>query len=39
VFTFMVRTQRPGFVVYEDEIQVAAVPFRDTFEREPVRRR
>jgi hypothetical protein len=24
------RTGRPGYVVYEDEYQVAAVPFRDT---------
>jgi hypothetical protein len=24
------RTQRPGYVVYEDDFQVAAVPFRDT---------
>lgn len=28
--TEMLRTQRPGFVVYEDQYQVAAVPFRDT---------
>lgn len=39
MFTFVVRTARPGFVVYEDEVQVAAVPFRDTFAREPGRRR
>jgi hypothetical protein len=39
VFTFVVRTRRPGFVVYEDDVQVAAVPFRDTFARGPVRRR
>jgi len=37
--TFVVRTKRPGFVVYQDDIQVAAVPFRDTFRREPVRLR
>jgi hypothetical protein len=24
------RTERPGYVVYEDEIQVAALPFADT---------
>jgi hypothetical protein len=24
------RTTRPGYVVYEDDFQVAAVPFRDT---------
>jgi hypothetical protein len=39
VFTFVVRTPRPGSVVYEDDVQVAAVPFRDTFGRLPVRRR
>jgi hypothetical protein len=39
VFTFRVRTARPGFILYEDAVQVAAVPFRDTFERVPVRRR
>jgi hypothetical protein len=26
----MLRTARPGYVVYEDSFQVAAVPFRDT---------
>jgi hypothetical protein len=26
----MIRSDRPGYVVYEDEYQVAAVPFRDT---------
>jgi hypothetical protein len=26
----MLRTRRPGYVVYEDAFQVAAVPFRDT---------
>jgi hypothetical protein len=25
-----IRTDRPGYVVYEDDLQVAAVPFRDT---------
>lgn len=39
MFTFVVRTGRPGVVVYEDDAQVAAVPFRDTFRREPVRQR
>jgi len=24
------RSERPGYVLYEDEFQVAAVPFRDT---------
>jgi len=24
------RTSRPGFVVYEDDVQVVAVPFKDT---------
>lgn len=26
----MIATDRPGYVVYEDEFQVTAVPFRDT---------
>lgn len=39
MFTFRVRTMRPGFVLYEDDLQVAAVPFRDTFEKGPVRLR
>jgi hypothetical protein len=30
ISTEVLRTQRPGYVVYEDEYQVAAVPFRDT---------
>jgi hypothetical protein len=30
VWIEMLRTQRPGYLVYEDEYQVAAVPFRDT---------
>jgi hypothetical protein len=25
-----IRTSRPGYIVYEDEFQVAAYPFRDT---------
>jgi hypothetical protein len=28
--TAMLRTERPGYIVYEDDLQVAAVPFRDT---------
>jgi hypothetical protein len=28
--TRVLRTGRPGYVVYEDNCQVAAVPFRDT---------
>jgi len=27
------RTRRPGAVVYEDDLQIAAVPWRDTFAR------
>jgi len=27
----VVKTSHPGYVVYEDSVQVAAVPFRDTF--------
>ncbi|MCP5069631.1 MAG: hypothetical protein GY946_23940 [bacterium] len=27
----LVTTRRPGYVVYEDECQIAAVPFRDTY--------
>jgi hypothetical protein len=30
VLTRKMRTRRPGYVVYEDPFQVAAVPFRDT---------
>lgn len=26
----MLRTRRPGYVIYEDELQVGAIPFRDT---------
>lgn len=29
----IIRTSRPGYVVYEDDLQVAAIPFRDTFQR------
>jgi hypothetical protein len=28
--TQMLRTKRPGFVVYEDAYQVVAIPFRET---------
>jgi hypothetical protein len=27
----MFRTRRPGYVVYEDEFQVGAIPFQDTW--------
>jgi len=27
----LLRTRRPGYIVYKDFCQVAAVPFRDTF--------
>jgi hypothetical protein len=27
----LLKTDRPGRLVYEDELQVAAIPFRDTF--------
>jgi hypothetical protein len=26
----MLRTRRPGYIVYEDDFQIAAVPFRET---------
>ena len=26
----VIKTRRPGYVVYEDEFQVAAYPFSDT---------
>jgi hypothetical protein len=26
------QTQRPGYIVYEDYYQIAAIPFKDTFE-------
>ena len=29
--TEIVRTTRPGYIVFEDDFQVAAVPFRDTY--------
>ena len=28
--TKMLQTDRPGYIVYEDEHQIAAVPFKDT---------
>jgi hypothetical protein len=28
--TKMLKTNRPGYIVYEDDAQVAAIPFRDT---------
>jgi hypothetical protein len=27
----VVRTMRPGYNVYRDDLQIAAIPFRDTF--------
>jgi hypothetical protein len=30
VATRMLKTNRPGYIVYEDDFQVAAIPFRDT---------
>jgi hypothetical protein len=27
----IIKTRRPGYVLYEDDYQVAAIPFRDTF--------
>lgn len=30
VATKMLTTNRPGYIVYEDDAQVAAIPFRDT---------
>jgi hypothetical protein len=30
IHTRRLRSQRPGYIVYEDRFQVAAVPFRDT---------
>ncbi len=26
-----IRTRKPGYIVYEDDQQIAAIPFRDTF--------
>lgn len=26
----LIRTNKPGYIIYEDEFQVCAVPFRDT---------
>lgn len=28
-----IKTDRPGYVIYEDKYQVGAVPFKDTFDR------
>ena len=28
----MVETRRPGYVIYEDAYQIAAIPFRDAVE-------
>jgi hypothetical protein len=30
IATNMLTTNRPGYVVYEDDAQIAAIPFRDT---------
>ena len=30
ITTRRLRAERPGYIVYEDDFQVAAVPFRDT---------
>src|SRR5262245_48425674 len=30
LYTIKLRTRKPGYVVYEDAYQVAAVPYRDT---------
>jgi hypothetical protein len=30
IVTDMIRSERPGYVVYEDEYQVAAEPFKET---------
>ena len=30
VVTDMIRSERPGYIVYEDEYQVAAEPFKET---------
>ena len=27
----LIKTTRPGYVVYEDDLQLAAIPFADTF--------
>jgi hypothetical protein len=34
VQTAMLRTRKPGYVVYEDRLQVVAEPFHDTFNRQ-----
>lgn len=30
VITEMIRTERPGYIVYQDEYQIVAEPFMDT---------
>ena len=30
VKTEMIRTERPGYILYEDEFQITAEPFADT---------
>lgn len=30
IVVYMIRTSRPGYIVYEDEIQIVAEPFADT---------
>jgi hypothetical protein len=30
VITDMIRSERPGYIVYEDDFQVAAEPFKET---------
>jgi len=34
VHTAMLRTRKPGYVVYEDRLQIVAEPFHDTFNRQ-----
>jgi hypothetical protein len=33
LWTLMLRTWKPGYVVYEDRFQIAAEPFYDTYQR------
>jgi hypothetical protein len=35
----ILTTRRPGYIVYEDRQQLAAIPFRDTFRARKLRRR
>lgn len=30
IFVELIKTERPGYVIYEDKFQVAAIPFKDT---------